>query len=163
MAIRNKYDSVPKQTVDTIAAILKDIYLPLSMPIPSIPALAKGKLRSGMLTGAQIQTLIDTYNEVEDKYGRIRSLPEETKNFLTGLRTWRVYPDVLLNNYLLMKKYDKGEELRKFRQRFGKDINMEKGVYDEEEAKMLKRIDKITKDIDFASEINIDKLEPEAK
>jgi len=81
---------------DRAAAAAKLLYLPASMPIPNLEGLLKGDLRPGNLTGPQIKSIIDAFNQQPDQYGRVKDLPEEIKNFFTGIRTWSVEPEKLL-------------------------------------------------------------------
>ncbi len=87
-----KYRSV----VDRAKAAAAYLYLPASMPIPSLTGLLQGDIRPGSLTGPQIKSVIDAFNQQPDQYGRVKTLPEEVKNFFTGIRTWNVEPEKLL-------------------------------------------------------------------
>jgi hypothetical protein len=82
--------------VDRAKAAAAYLYLPASMPIPSLEGLLHGDVRPGNLTGQQIKAIIDAYNGQPDQYGRVKQLPEEIKNFFTGIRTWDVDPEKLL-------------------------------------------------------------------
>jgi hypothetical protein len=81
---------------ERLEAAAKLLYLPASMPIPSLEGLLKGDVRPGALTGPQIKAIIDAFNGQPDAYGRVKELPEEIKNFFTGIRTWSVEPEKLL-------------------------------------------------------------------
>jgi len=85
-----------KDGMNRVAEIAKAIYLPASAPIPSLKALMKGDWRPGKLTGYQLRAILRAYLQEPDQYGRVKSLPEEIKNFFTGLRTWNVEPEILI-------------------------------------------------------------------
>ena len=82
--------------VDRAKAAAAYLYLPASRPIPNLEGLLKGDVRPGNLTGPQIKAVIDAFNGQPDQYGRTKQLPEEIKNFFTGIRTWDVDPEKLL-------------------------------------------------------------------
>lgn len=96
-----------------VTELVKLLWLPQSAPIPSIQGLIEGiktgdigeNLRVGKLTTYQIESLIQAYQKQEDRYGRVRKLPEELKNFFTGVRTWDVNPDILIAQYIKQKKF----------------------------------------------------------
>ena len=85
-----------------MAEIIKLLWIPGSAPIPSLKSLTEsmkaGKFlpRTGAITPPQMKALIDAWNQEPDRYGRVRVLSEEVKGFLTGLKTFNVYPDMLL-------------------------------------------------------------------
>ncbi|MCK4384672.1 MAG: sigma-70 family RNA polymerase sigma factor [candidate division Zixibacteria bacterium] len=85
-----------------MAEIAKMLWLPASAPLPSMKSLTEsmkaGKFepREGALTGHQMRALIDAWNQEPDRYGKVRSFPEEVKAFFTGIKTWNVEPDRLL-------------------------------------------------------------------
>jgi len=85
-----------KDGMNRVAEIAKSIYLPASTPIPSLKGILKGDVRPGKLTGYQLRAIIRAYLQEPDQYGRVKSLPEEVKNFFTGLRTWNVEPEKLI-------------------------------------------------------------------
>lgn len=85
-----------KDYYNRLAKVAQTIWLPASAPLPSLKALLKGEIRPGALTGYQLKAIINAYNQEPDRYGRVKSLPEELKNFFTGLRTWNVEPDKLV-------------------------------------------------------------------
>lgn len=156
--IRDEYDPLSKQVSDTVFEVVRNTYLPLSSPIPAIEGLLKGEIKPGNLTGYQIKTIIDAYNEITDKYGRVKDLPEEIKNFLTGIRTWRVYPEIIVTNYLKSKKYDITQQKSDFRKWL---INNPKATPEEREkrlSEMRKRTLKIIEDIKVAQSIKLKKL-----
>ena len=109
--------------IDRAKAAAAYLYLPASMPIPNLEGLLQGEkygpatievtdpntgekkrvpnpeggnIRPGKLTGPQIKAVIDAYNGQPDPYGRVKQLPEEIKNFFSGIRTWDVDPEKLL-------------------------------------------------------------------
>lgn len=85
-----------KDGLNRVAEIAKAIYLPASAPIPSFKGLLKGEVRPGKLTGYQLRAILKAYLQEPDQYGKVKSLPEEVKNFFTGLRTWNVEPEKLI-------------------------------------------------------------------
>ena len=114
-----KYQTI----IDRAKAAAAYLYLPASMPIPNLEGLLQGEkygpatievtdpntgekkrvpnpeggnIRPGKLTGPQIKAVIDAYNGQPDPYGRVKQLPEEIKNFFSGIRTWDVDPEKLL-------------------------------------------------------------------
>lgn len=95
---------------DRAAEAAKLLWIPASAPIPSFKSLSESlkagafKPRAGKLTGYQIKAIIDAYNQEPDSYQRVRSLPEEVKNFFTGLRTWDVDPEKELTRYIKSKR-----------------------------------------------------------
>lgn len=86
--------------MNRVYEFIKTIWTPASAPIPSFKALLKGEIRAGKLTPHQIEVILDAYYQQPDRYGRIRKLPEEVKNFFTGIRTWDVNPKELLGQRL---------------------------------------------------------------
>lgn len=105
-----------------LMALVQNLYLPASSPVPDIPALIKGhfgpgitveenpdtgemelirhpeagNLRAGPLTGSSVKSMYDAWNNNPNEYGKIKTLSEEMKNFFTGLRSWDVNPDEVL-------------------------------------------------------------------
>ena len=82
--------------------IIKNIYIPQSLPIPDVESLIRGAgLRSGPLTTNQVDNLIDAYNATPNRVtGVIPSLSEEVKNFFTGVRTFPVEPADIMSSYI---------------------------------------------------------------
>lgn len=89
--------------MDRAKAAAAYLYVPASMPIPSLEGVVKGDIRPGAFTGPQMKAIIDAYNQQPDKYGRQKNLPEELKNFFTGIRTWDVEPDKLLAQAVIVR------------------------------------------------------------
>ena len=96
------------------AELVKLLWLPKSFPIPSveglIEAIKTGKvgenLRVGDITTYQIENLIQAYHGQEDRYGRVRELPEELRAFFTGVKTWDIDPKVLVAKFLKQKQFE---------------------------------------------------------
>lgn len=153
-------DTKAKMIADRVFEVVKDVYLPLSSPIPDIGALAKGQLKPGRLTGYQIANLIDAYNETADQYGRVRELPEELKNFLTGIRTWRVYPEVLKTNYIKQKRAEREKVIATYNSWFKRNPNATQEEISEKTKELTNILNKIDADIELANSIDIEKLEP---
>ena len=158
-AISNPNDPLVRKIKDRTAAFLRAIYLPVSSPIPDVRAAAQGRLEPGLLTGHQIVTLINAYNGVADKYGQVKSLPEELKNFATGIRTWDLRPDILVHNYKIMKRWEAEDEKRAFRKwmRDNQNANTEQRNGRIEDFK--RRLGKIKADIEMAKKINVSVLQ----
>jgi len=100
---------------DKVAAFAKLFYLPASSPIPSLPALLKGDLRPGTLTGPQFKSIIDAYNK--QPYGKLqyeKEFPTEIKNFVTGIRTWKLDPEKVLAQYIGSKRAEAQAEQSRF-------------------------------------------------
>lgn len=104
-----------------IAEVAKLLWIPASAPIPSIESLnqliktGKFEPRAGMLTGYQIKAIIDAYWQEPDQYGRVKVLPEEVKNFFTGLRTWNVEPGALLAQYINTQRGERNDAVASFK------------------------------------------------
>lgn len=92
-----------KDVYNRVASVVKNIWLPASIPVPSLKGLIKGEVRAGNLTPYQFKAILDAYWGNADAYGRVKVLPEEIKNFFTGLRTWNVEPEKLIRQS--MRKY----------------------------------------------------------
>lgn len=72
-------------------AIIKNFYLPMSSPVPSLHGLAKGEIVPGTFTGPHVKKIIDAINKVpEPKTQRLRDVKEELVGFFTGLTRWHV-------------------------------------------------------------------------
>jgi hypothetical protein len=100
---------------DKVAAFAKLFYLPASSPIPSLPALLKGDIRPGALTGPQFKAIIDAYNK--QPYGKLqyeKEFPTEVKNFVTGIRTWKLDPEKVLAQYIGSKRAEAQAEQSRF-------------------------------------------------
>jgi hypothetical protein len=113
-AFGTEYDTIAER----LMKIFQYVYLPSSSPIPDMEAFMKGdwspgkNLQPGPLTGPQVKAIIDAYNENPDRFGRIKHLPEEIKNFLTGLRTWDVNPIQLIYQTYRKKKFERDEIIK---------------------------------------------------
>lgn len=105
-------DPLPMQAADKMANILSQIYVPASSPVPSLPALMKGRIEPGLFSGYQMKTIYDAYHGVQDRFGRTRKMPEELRAFATGIRTWEVNPDDIVKSYLFRKKGEMNEAKR---------------------------------------------------
>lgn len=110
--VSNPNDPLPMQAADKMANILSQIYVPASSPIPSLPALMKGRIEPGLFSGYQMKTIYDAYHGVQDRFGRTRKMPEELRAFATGIRTWGVNPDDIVKSYLFRKKGEMNEAKR---------------------------------------------------
>ena len=112
------YDNFGK----SLEAAFQLLFLPPSSPIPNLGGILKGHFgpgatrvidpitgketlklnegegnwRPGVLTGAQFKAIYDAYNNNPTDMMRFKSLPEEVRNFLTGIRTFEVDPELLL-------------------------------------------------------------------
>ena len=112
--IGSPYDKLSKQLLDRIENTIK-IYIPPITPIPNIGALAKGEgLQPGLFTGRQAKNIINAINQTSDRYGRVRDLPAELVAGTAGLRTWRVYPEVLQYQKISQLKFELQDEKRKY-------------------------------------------------
>ncbi len=110
--VSNPNDPLPMQAADKMANILSQIYVPASSPVPSLPALMKGRIEPGLFSGYQMKTIYDAYHGVQDRFGRTRQMPEELRAFATGIRTWEVNPDDIVKSYLFRKKGEMNEAKR---------------------------------------------------
>ncbi len=100
---------------DKVKAFARLFYLPASSPIPSLPALLKGDIRPGTLTGPQFKTIIDAYNK--QPYGKLqyeKEFPTEVKNFVTGIRTWKLDPEKVLVQYIGSKRAEAQDEKSRY-------------------------------------------------
>ena len=86
-----------------LAQIAKTLWIPASAPIPSVESIVQSikggnfQPRAGSLTPYQIETLIKAYYQEPDAWsGDPKSMPEELKNFFTGIRTWTLHPEEIL-------------------------------------------------------------------
>lgn len=160
-AVSSELDPFSRQLEERGKALLRSVYLPASSPIPDIDALTKeGRLKPGLLTGYQIKNLIDAYNGVSDKWGRVKNLPEEVKNFLTGIRTWDVRPDILIQNYqrdLKRQMVDEQMDFRKWMKNNSRQAS--KAEIEDRKADFMRRMRRIKEDSDKAKQINVDVLE----
>jgi hypothetical protein len=82
------YETPHPGFMDRIEALLKYAYVPSSMPIPSLPGLAKGDIVPGTFTGQQIETLMKAQKGIPGPTGVVKEFPEELQNFATGIKTW---------------------------------------------------------------------------
>lgn len=150
--ISNTNDPLPRQTADKMAELARQIYVPASSPIPSISGLMRGKYEPGLLTGYQIKTLYDTFNGVQDRFGRTREVPEELRAFFTGIRTWTVHPEDVVESY----KRRKVGELFEAKQELRRYLKM-RSIKKEEREKRLgdfkRRVEKIRADMKSADEL----------
>jgi DNA repair protein RadC len=110
--VSNPNDPLPMQTADKMANILSQIYVPASSPIPSLPALMKGRIEPGLFSGYQMKTIYDAYHGVQDRFGRTRKMPEELRAFATGIRTWEINPEDIVKSYVFRKKGEMNEAKR---------------------------------------------------
>ena len=142
------YGTKYRSFVDKAKAALGFLYLPASMPIPNLEGLIKeGDLRPGTLTGSQIKKIIDAFNQQPDKYGRVPKLPEEVKNFFSGVRTWDVEPAKLLAQAAVIRNAEIRElqsELTNWIIRNSKAPAWEK---DERKARFTKDVDRIAAEL----------------
>lgn len=153
--IRESKDDTIKQVVDTATALIKSIYLPASMPIPSITALLKeeGKLRPGPLTGYQVKILLDSYNEISDKYGKVRYFPEELKNFLTGIRTFQMFPEIIITNRISQLSGDINRVKRNYNRWTTNNPDAPQWEKDKQEKLFEKRLNKIENELKDVEEL----------
>jgi len=102
--VSNPNDPLTMQAADKMANILSQIYVPASSPVPSLPALMKGRIEPGLFSGYQMKTIYDAYHGVQDRFGRTRKMPEELRAFATGIRTWEINPEDIVKSYVFRKK-----------------------------------------------------------
>lgn len=154
-----------KDGVNRIAEIAKSIYLPASTPLPSFKGLLKGDIVPGKLTGYQLKAIIDAYNQKVDRYGRVKSLPEEVKNFFTGLRTWNVEPDKLLIQSVRALEWERIEIANQFKSWLKNNASAPKWQIEDKKDTMFKAVEKVNKRIQGATEVykKIKKLIKEGK
>lgn len=115
--VSNVNDPLPRRTADKMAEVVRQIYVPASSPIPSIIGLKKGRFEPGLLTGYQIKILYDAFHGVQDRFGRTREVPEELRSFMTGIRTWQIHPDDIVESYVRRKAgemFEVRSEARRF-------------------------------------------------
>lgn len=154
-----------KDGVNRIAEIAKSIYLPASTPLPSFKGLLKGDLVPGKLTGYQLKNIIDAYNQKVDRYGRVKSLPEEVKNFFTGLRTWNVEPDKLLLQSVRALEWERIEIANQFKSWLRSNASAPAWQIKDKKDTMFKAVEKVNKRIQGATDVykKIKKLIKEGK
>jgi len=110
--VSNPNDPLSMRAADKMANILSQIYVPASSPIPSLPALMKGRIEPGLFSGYQMKTIYDAYHGVQDRFGRTRKMPEELRAFATGIRTWEINPEDIVKSYVFRKKGEMNEAKR---------------------------------------------------
>ena len=86
-----------------MAQVAKLLWIPASAPIPSVESIVQsikgGKFqpRAGSLTPQQIEALLRAYYQEPDAWsGDPRSMSEELKGFLIGIKTWTLHPEDIL-------------------------------------------------------------------
>ena len=138
-----KYRSLKERA----AAAVKLLYLPASMPIPNLEGLLQGDIRPGNLTGPQVKAIIDAYNQQPDQYGRVKDLPEEVKNFFTGIRSWNVEPEALLAQAAVVRN----AQIRELQSELGswirKNSKAPKWEIDNHVSQFKKRIDVLKQEL----------------
>lgn len=162
-------------------------YMPASMPVPNLGGLAQGKgfgpalsitktpsgrigeitrnegqgnIRPGALTGPQFKAIIDAYNGAPDRYGRVRNLPEEVKNFFTGVRTWDVQPEALLAQAVRKCRSDMIQARDDYKTWVGRNLSAPKWEIEQHAKTMMETLDQLAKQIneigDLAKEMEKD-------
>jgi hypothetical protein len=140
--------------LEKVKAFAKLFYLPTSSPVPSLHALLKGDIRPGTLTGTQFKNIIDAYNK--QPYGRLqyeRELSNEIKNFVTGIRTWKLDPKRLLEQYVNSKRAESTEEKSKYSTWVRDNWKAPKWEIEKKKASVEKRINEIESEAERASKL----------
>jgi len=147
-----------------LSAVAAYLYMPASMPIPDLSGVIKGHLgpgenvRPGILTGPQIKAIIDAYNQNPDRYGRIRHLPEEIKNFFTGIRTWDVDPMALMAGAVKDRMQQKSDAKADFDMWLKKNSTAPQWQVDEKAKARNKRMEAIGKEMEAIGKL-VEELE----
>ena len=136
-----------RNIVDRAKAAAAYLYLPASMPIPSLQGLLQGDIRPGNLTGPQIKAVIDAFNQQPDQYGRVKKLPEEVKNFFTGIRTWNVEPEKLLAQAAIQRVGQIIELQSEFTSWLRKNTKAPQWEIDQRMKKMREDMEEISKEL----------------
>ena len=176
---------LPRQIWDTARAAASYLYLPASMPIPNLEGLLQGdkfapamipefdaqgqptgkmipnpeggNIRPGALTGQQFRAIIDAYNQAPDRYGRVKELPEEIKNFFTGIKTWSVEPAKLLAQAAVIRNAQIREAQARLSSWVSRNISAPKWEKDQKIKQFQEEIAQPTADLKAIGELQ-DKL-----
>lgn len=106
-----------------IAAFIKEIYVPQSLPIPDMESIWKGAgIRPGVFTTPQINKLIRAFNgEPDPVTGEIPKLSEELRTFFTGVRTFPAEPADIMTYHIRRK----GGEMKRIINEYNKFLEGE--------------------------------------
>ena len=147
---------IPPSFMRRATEVTKLLWLPKSTPIPSIKGLKKaietGKIgeniRVGSLTTYQIENMIQAYHHQEDRYGRVRDLPEELKGFFAGVKTWEVDPEAMVMAYSNQKRFEIEDAKDQFERWQKRNTKAAYWQEEDERKKMEAKIDKLFAEID---------------